>query len=281
MRNLLAIGAALALALTFSARAHVDPAETGGFFEAVQGAADDDVPEAGDFGAATSLDANGALDGNLSTFLCFAGICVMNANSVEPSMLDWASPWNDMASNPGLGAERCVFTEAGTTGGGIICEGTTNDNNEQLYAFPASDPADATYWIAFDETDTVSNLDGDHLSITAGTLNATIPFNEPFYTSDASAYIDGSQCTRFAVAATITALNVYTSSSTQATNLLIKTDPSQAGTDVCSGDITADTDGAPCGGFNDASIAAGEWLCLHTPSGAAVAVGATASGTIP
>jgi len=75
-----------------------------------------------------------------------------------------------LAADPAFTAEDCTFTNDGTGGGGLICEGTTANTNEQLYIFPAVDGADTTNFIVVDGTQ-VTDLEGTGLSITAGTLN--------------------------------------------------------------------------------------------------------------
>ena len=56
-----------------------------------------------------------------------------------------------LAADPAFNAEECVFTTAGTGGGGILCEGNAGANaNEQLWLFPNSDGADTTAFFATD-----------------------------------------------------------------------------------------------------------------------------------
>jgi hypothetical protein len=74
-----------------------------------------------------------------------------------------------LVSDPALNAKECIFTTTGTTGGGFVCEGTTANANEQLYAFPAVDGADTTSFIIVDVTET-TDIDGGGLAITAGVL---------------------------------------------------------------------------------------------------------------
>ncbi|MCB9810438.1 DUF5011 domain-containing protein, partial [Candidatus Nomurabacteria bacterium] len=52
-----------------------------------------------------------------------------------------------LASNPGLLVDECYFAKT-TSGGGFICEGSTADNNEQLYLLPDLNGADTTDTIA-------------------------------------------------------------------------------------------------------------------------------------
>jgi hypothetical protein len=75
-----------------------------------------------------------------------------------------------LAADPAFAAEECVWSADGAGGGGILCEGTTPNTNEQLYLFPAADGADTTEFIAVDST-SVTNLDGDGLAIGAGDLD--------------------------------------------------------------------------------------------------------------
>ena len=77
---------------------------------------------------------------------------------------------NTLASNPTFASPKeCIFSsESG--GGGFICEGTAADLDEVLYTFPSINPADGTYRIAVDNAE-VTNLEGNGLSITTGTLN--------------------------------------------------------------------------------------------------------------
>jgi hypothetical protein len=78
-----------------------------------------------------------------------------------------------LAANPGFAAEECVWTTDGSGGGGMICEGTAANNNEQLYLFPAADGADTTQFIAVDTT-SITDLDGDGLEIATGVLGVDL-----------------------------------------------------------------------------------------------------------
>ncbi|MHC4180245.1 MAG: autotransporter outer membrane beta-barrel domain-containing protein, partial [Planctomycetota bacterium] len=78
-----------------------------------------------------------------------------------------------LAGNLALGAEECVFSTDGTSGGGFLCEGTTGGNtNEQLYLFPAVDGVDTTNFIVVDDKD-VRDIEGVGLAVTSNTLNCT------------------------------------------------------------------------------------------------------------
>lgn len=72
-----------------------------------------------------------------------------------------------LAGNPAFNAEECVFSTDGTTGGGFLCEGTTANTNEQLYAFPAVDGVDTTNFIAVNANQ-ITSLEGNGLTVSAG-----------------------------------------------------------------------------------------------------------------
>lgn len=76
-----------------------------------------------------------------------------------------------LAGNPTFAAKECVFTTEGTSGGGLICEGSTGGNtNEQLYLFPAVDGVDTTDFIVVN-TNQVTGVEGDGLLVTTGVLD--------------------------------------------------------------------------------------------------------------
>lgn len=89
---------------------------------------------------------------------------VGTANEMEFSYTD------TLAADPAFGAEECVFSVDGAGGGGLLCEGTAPNTNEQLYLFPAADGVDTTEFIVVDAT-SVTNVDGDGLVIGAGDLD--------------------------------------------------------------------------------------------------------------
>ena len=94
-------------------------------------------------------------------------------DGAAPSM-DLAFSYADtLASDPGFAAEECVLTVDGAGGGGIICEGTTPNTNEQLYLFPAVDGVDTTDFIVVN-TNQVTGVEGDGLLVTTGVLDVKL-----------------------------------------------------------------------------------------------------------
>lgn len=93
-----------------------------------------------------------------------------------------------------------------------------------------------------------------------------------FYVPNAATYTDKTQCLRMPYGTTIQRIDCYTGSSTQGVNFVSKTDPSQAGSDVCSGDMTATTVAVACAVMSDDIVAAGEYLCMDVEGAAAAVV---------
>lgn len=99
-------------------------------------------------------------------------------------------------------------------------------------------------------------------------------------TPNAATYIDKSINLRMNRGATISRIDCTTSSSTQGVNVVSKTDPSQAGTNVCSADMTATTTSVACASISDPGVAAGEWISLDVEGAtASVALSCTVSGS--
>ncbi len=75
---------------------------------------------------------------------------------------------NTLAGNPALAVDECFFMTT-ASGGGFICEGSTDDTNEQLYLFPDLNGADTTKRIMVDDTE-ISGIDDASLEVSSGTL---------------------------------------------------------------------------------------------------------------
>ncbi len=69
---------------------------------------------------------------------------------------------NTLAGNPALAVDEC-FLVATATGGGFICEGSTDNTNEQLYLFPDQDSADSTEYIVVADDANVSATEAGFL----------------------------------------------------------------------------------------------------------------------
>lgn len=135
-------------------------------FPAVNGV-DTTVFLASDATEITDLDGAGlAISGGSLEVGQGVGISVQ-ANSVNFKSSD------SLATDPALSAEICVFTIDGTGGGGLICEGTIANTNEQLYLFPAVDGVDTTNFIAVDNLE-ITNVDGSGLGVVSGTLSVNV-----------------------------------------------------------------------------------------------------------
>lgn len=94
----------------------------------------------------------------------------------------------------------------------------------------------------------------------AGTRSQVISL----YENNSAAYLDNKHCycQNTGVRSRIGVVSCFSTSSTQSANVVHKTDPAQVGTEVCSSDITADTDGQACADLAVTSLANGECLCL-------------------
>ncbi len=111
-------------------------------------ATDDDIPEAADY---SNLSAStGILNSPTGTVIFDFG--------------------KTLAGNPAYNAEECTWTTDGSGGGGVICEGTTANTNEQLFLFPAADGADTTNFIVVNANQT-TNVEGAALAVTSGVLD--------------------------------------------------------------------------------------------------------------
>jgi hypothetical protein len=101
-----------------------------------------------------------------------AGVGLTGGGDISAGRTFDLSYTDTLIGNPALPAENCVFTTDGAGGGGMLCEGTGANTNEQLYLFPAADGADTTEFIVVDATQ-VTDLEGVGLAISAGVLGCT------------------------------------------------------------------------------------------------------------
>ncbi len=69
---------------------------------------------------------------------------------------------NTLAANPALAVDECFFL-ADVSGGGIICEGSVANTNEQLYRFPNVDGADTTEFVVVSDDANVSPAEAGFL----------------------------------------------------------------------------------------------------------------------
>ncbi len=79
-----------------------------------------------------------------------------------------------LAGNSALAVEECVFTKDGSGSGGLLCEGTTADTQEQLYLLPSANGNDTTSTLALIEGDLAagSQVSDDSHNHTASTISA-------------------------------------------------------------------------------------------------------------
>lgn len=73
-----------------------------------------------------------------------------------------------LAGNPALLVDECALFKD-TSGGGLICEGSTADTNEQLYRFPDVNGSDTTSYFMLDDT-SITAIDDASLEVSSGTL---------------------------------------------------------------------------------------------------------------
>ncbi len=138
---------------------------------------DDDVPEAGDFGAATDLDSNGAL----------------NAASVDFPEIKFD---NTLAGSPALAVDECFFF-SDLSGGGLLCEGSTADTSEQLYRLPDANGADTTEYFVIADDANVSAAEAGFLDGVTSAIQTQIDSKEGTLTNEAGLYAALSDVTDF------------------------------------------------------------------------------------
>jgi hypothetical protein len=151
---------------------------------------DDDVPDAGDFGAlaltgdvtssglATTIAANSVAlttdtTGNyVGTVAAGTGIAITGADAeaaTKTAALDFA---NTLAGNPALGAGECTFA-SGTSERGLICEGATADTIEMALKFPDPATSDKTLTLP-NETGTLCSTGAVCSGYQAGPLSGDV-----------------------------------------------------------------------------------------------------------
>ena len=111
---------------------------------------DDGATGANSFGTIGAATADS--DGDTITVTDSLSIDLTTTNDPE----DLTAAFNyaqTLAGDPALAVEQCVFTLDGAGSGGFLCEGTTDDTQEQLYLFPAANGADTTTFIALAASD--------------------------------------------------------------------------------------------------------------------------------
>jgi len=82
------------------------------------------------------------------------GIAIVGDSTTDT--LQWQIVYtNTLAGNPVLGQNACVFSNE-SNGGGLLCEGSVNDNTETLFLFPDLTSSDTTRTIALVPTSFVS-----------------------------------------------------------------------------------------------------------------------------
>ncbi len=79
---------------------------------------------------------------------------------------------NTLVGDPTFLVDECFFI-ATSSGGGLLCEGSIADGNEQLYLFPDVNGSDTTSRIVIDNTE-VTSIDGTGLTISSGILEVDL-----------------------------------------------------------------------------------------------------------
>lgn len=89
------------------------------------------------------------------------------------NIINWKFNYAEtLAGDPALLVDECIWAKD-TSGGFILCEGSTADTNEQLYRFPDVNGADTTTYITLtSNTDGTPNIVDDATPQLGGTLDA-------------------------------------------------------------------------------------------------------------
>jgi hypothetical protein len=105
--------------------------------------------------------------GDTMTITDTLSIDMITAN--DPEDLSAAFRYDQtLAGDPALAVEQCIFSTDGTGGGGLICEGTGANADEQLHMFPPSDGANTTDFI----TTTTAAPGDDQVPVGTSTANS-------------------------------------------------------------------------------------------------------------
>ena len=94
---------------------------------------------------------------------------------------------NTLAGNPALAVDEC-FWFADLSGGGILCEGSTADTNEQLYRFPDANGADTTQYFVIADNTNVSATEVGYLDGVTSAIQTQINGKEGTLTNEAGLY---------------------------------------------------------------------------------------------
>jgi len=190
---------------------------------------DDDIPEAGDFGNATDLDANGAVVANgvalttdttgnyVGTVAAGTGITIAEADGegvtktvvatlgtaidsteitdgvVNFPDIDFT---NTLAGNPTLAVDECFFF-SDLSGGGFLCEGSTADTSEQLYRFPNLNGVDTTQYFVIADNELVTPTEVGYLDGVTSAIQTQLNAKEGTLTNEAGLYSALSDVTNF------------------------------------------------------------------------------------
>lgn len=108
---------------------------------------DGDDVVAGEAGDSVSINGSAVDSASGVNFRDSASIVLSHGGGADPETVEARLNYGLLQTgNPTLNAKECVFSTFGTSGGGIMCEGSTANDLEQLYKFPVLDSLDSEFF---------------------------------------------------------------------------------------------------------------------------------------